>query len=67
MDILKEIKKQADDILKDDKKKEQAGDAVENILKEAKKHVKDKKAQKGIDQIIDKVDKATTSKKKKAK
>lgn len=63
MDIFKEIKKQAEDILKDDKKKEQAGDAVENLLKEAKKHVKDENGSKTIDKLIKTVDDATTSKK----
>ena len=63
MDIFKEIKKQAEDILKDDKKKEQAGDAVENLLKEEKKHVKDEKSSKTIDKLIKTVDDATTSKK----
>ena len=33
MDLVKELKKQAEDIMKDEKKKEQAGDAVEGALK----------------------------------
>ena len=64
MDIVKEIQKKADEVLKDDKKKEQVGDAVENVLKEAKKHVKDKNAQKTIESIIKGVDDATSQKKK---
>ena len=67
MDLVKELKKQADDILKDEKKKEKAGDMVEGLLKESKKHLKDKKSRKTIDSIINSVDKATTSKKKKSK
>ncbi len=67
MDLVKELKKQANDILSDDKKKEKAGDTVEDLLKEAKKHVKDKNTKKTIDSIITSVDKATTSKKKKSK
>ena len=39
MDLVKELKKQADGILKDEKKKEQAGDVVEGLLKESKKHI----------------------------
>ena len=64
MDIVKEIKKQANDILKDDKKKEKAGDVVEGLLKESKKHVKDKNTKKKIDTIISSIDKATSNKKK---
>lgn len=64
MDLVKELKKQANDILKDEKKKEKAGDMVEGLLKESKKHLKDKKTQKTIDSIITSVDKATTAKKK---
>ena len=64
MDLVKELKKQANDILKDEKKKEQAGDIVEGLLKESKKHIKDKNTKKTIDSIITSVDKATTSKKK---
>ena len=67
MDLVKELKKQADGILKDEKKKEQAGDVVEGLLKESKKHIKDKGTQKKIDSIISSVDKATTSKNKKSK
>ena len=67
MDLVKELKKQADGILKDDKKKEKAGDVVEGLLRESKKHVKDKKSRKTIDSLITSVDKATTSKKKKSK
>ena len=64
MDLVKELKKQANDLLKDEKKKEKAGDMVEGLLKESKKHLKDKKTQKTIDSIITSVDKATTAKKK---
>jgi len=64
MDLVKELKKQANDLLKDEKKKEKAGDMVEGLLKESKKHLKDKKTQKTIDSIISSVDKATTAKKK---
>ena len=64
MDLMKNLEKQAKDILKDEKKKEKAGDVVEGLLKEAKKKVKDKKSQKTIDTIISTVDKATSSKKK---
>ena len=46
MDIVKEIKKQAKDILKDDKKKEKVGDTVEGVLKSVKKNVKDDKSKK---------------------
>ncbi len=67
MDLMKELKKQADGILKDEKKKEKAGDMVEGLLRESKKHVKDKKSRKTIDTLISSVDKATTSKKKKKK
>ena len=67
MDLVKELKKQADDILKDEKKKEKAGDMVEGLLRESKKHLKDNKSRKTIDSIINSVDKATTSKKKKSK
>lgn len=67
MDLMKELKKQVDDILKDDKKKEKSGDMVEGLLRESKKHVKDKKSRKTIDNLINSVDKATTSKKKKKK
>ena len=67
MDLVKELKKQADGILKDDKKKEKAGDVVEGLLRESKKHVKDKKSRKTIDSLINSVDKATTNKKKKSK
>ena len=65
MDLVKEIKKQANDVMKDDRKKEQMGDTVEGALKEAKKHVKNKGVQKTIDSIIKSVDEATSSKKKK--
>lgn len=64
MDIVKEIQKQANDILKDDKKKEKMGDTVEGILKEVKKSVKDEKGKKTIDTLIKNVDKATSNKKK---
>ena len=67
MDIVKEIQKQAKDIMKDDKKKEKAGDAVEGFLKSVKKNVKDEKNKKVIDGLIQSVDKATSSKKKKKK
>ena len=64
MDIVKEIQKQANDILKDDKKKEKMGYTVEGILKEVKKSVKDEKGKKTIDTLIKNVDKATSNKKK---
>lgn len=64
MDIIKELKKQANDIMKDPKKKEKAGDAVEGVLKEVKKNVKDDKKKNTLDKIIKEVDKATTRKKK---
>ena len=67
MDIVKEIQKQAKDIMNDDKKKEKAGDAVEGVLKTVKKNIKDEKSKKMIDGLIQSVDKATTSKKKKKK
>ena len=67
MDLVKELKKQANDILKDEKKKEKTGDMIEGLLKESKKHIKDKNSRKTIDNIISSVDKATTSKKKKSK
>ena len=41
--LMKELEKQAKDLLKDKKKVEQAGDAVEGILEKAKKNTKDKK------------------------
>ena len=41
MDLIKELKKQAEDILKDEKKKEKAGDAVEGVLGQVKENVKD--------------------------
>ena len=65
MDILKELKKQTEDILKDEKKKEKVGDALEGALGQVKKNVKDDKTKKMIDNVIKSVDKATTSKKKK--
>ncbi len=64
MDVMKELKKQAENIMKDDKKKEQMGDAVESALKEVKKNVKDEKGKKTLDSIIKSVDKATSRKKK---
>lgn len=64
MDLVKELKKQAEEIMKDDKKKEQMGDTVEGALGEAKKHFKDKKTKSAIDSIIKTVDDATSSKKK---
>ena len=67
MDIVKEIQKQAKDIMKDDKKKEKAGDAVEGFLKSVKQPVQDEKNKKVIDGLIQSVDKATSSKKKKKK
>ncbi len=51
--------------MKDEKKKEKAGDAVEGVLGQVKKKVKDDKTKKMIDNVIKNVDKATTSKKKK--
>ena len=65
MDLVKELKKQANDIMKDKKKKEKAGDAVESILKSVKSQVKDKDKKKMIDKAIKAVDDATTTKKKK--
>ncbi len=65
MDLVKEIKKQAEGIMKDPKKKEAAGDKVEGLLKEVKKSVKDSKGKSTIDKIIKEVDKATTTKKTK--
>ena len=64
MDLVKELKKQAEDIMKDEKKKEQAGDAVEGALKTVKGHVKDEKKKDMIDKAIKAVDDATTTKKK---
>ena len=64
MDLVKELEKKTKNIMKDDKAKEQVGDVIENALKEAKKHIKDKDKQKTIDTIIKGVDKATTKKKK---
>ena len=64
MDIIKEIKKQANDIMKDEKKKEKVGDTIENGLKGIKTKVKDKKKKDMIDKAIKVVDDATTSKKK---
>ena len=52
MDIMKELKKQANDIMKDEKKKEKAGDAVESVLKSIKKNVKDEGKKKMIDKVI---------------
>ena len=63
MDIVKELKKQADEIMKDEKKKEQAGDAVEGVLKGVKGNVKDEGKKELIDKAIKAVDDATTSKK----
>ena len=65
--LMKELEKLAKDLLKDKKKVEQAGDAVEGILEKAKKNTKDKKKQKTIDTIIKAVDDATTTKNKKNK
>ena len=63
MDLLKEIEKQANDIMKDTKKKEKVGDTIEQALAEAKKHVKDKNTKKTIDSLIKSVDDATSIKK----
>ena len=65
MDIVKELKKQADDIMKDEKKKEQFGDAIEGGLKAIKGQVKDKDKKDLIDKAIKVVDDATTTKKNK--
>ena len=65
MDLFNEIKKQAEGIMKDPKKKEQAGDTVEGLLKEVKKNVKNSKGKDTIDKLIKEVDKATTTKKTK--
>ena len=67
MDIVKELKKQVNDIMRDDEKKEKAGDAVEGVLKQVKKSVKGDKEKALIDKVIKEVDKATTSKKSKKK
>lgn len=67
MDVVKEIQKKAEEVMKDDKKKEQLGDALEGALKEAKKHIKNNNTQKTIDTIIKSVDDATSSTKKKNK
>ena len=65
MDILKELKKQTEDILKNAEKKEKVGDALEGALGQVKKNVKDDKTKKMIDNVIKSVDKATTNKNKK--
>ena len=65
MDIVKELKKQAKEIMKDEKIKEKAADAVEGLLKEVKKNVKGKDKKEMLDKAIKAVDDATTSKKKK--
>ena len=67
MDVVKEIQKKAEEVMKDDKKKEQLGDAVEGALKEAKKNIKNDNTKKTIDTIIKSVDGATSSKQKKNK
>ena len=67
MDIVKELKKQAQDIMKDEKKKEKLGDTIENGLKSIKGQVKDKNKKDLIDKAIKVVDDATTTKKKSKK
>ena len=67
MDILKELAKQANNVMKDGKKKEKVGDAVEGVLKEVKKSVKSEDSKKMIDNIIKTVDGATSTKKKTTK
>ena len=62
---IKDLEKQAKELLKDKKKVEQAGDMVEDFLEKAKKKTKDKKKQKTLDTIIKAVDDATSTKKKK--
>ena len=64
MDLVKEIKKQANDIMKDDKKKEKFGDVIEGGLKVIKNQVKDKSKKNFLDKAIKAVDDATTTKKK---
>jgi hypothetical protein len=64
MDILKKVKEEAADVMKDAKKREKAGDAIENVLKSAKKNVKDKKSKNTIDKVIKAVDSATRRAKK---
>lgn len=64
MDIVKELKKQANDIMKNEKKKEKLGDTIENGLKTIKDQVKDKNKKELLDKAIKAVDAATTSKKK---
>jgi len=65
MDIVKELKKQTNSIMKDEKKKEKVGDAVEGVLKNIQKKTKDEKKKKMIGQAIKTVDSATSAKKKK--
>ena len=61
---LEEIKKQADSIMNDEKKKEQFGNTIENGLKSIKNKVKDKDKEDLLDKAIKAVDDATTTKKK---
>ncbi|MBQ6324147.1 MAG: hypothetical protein IJI22_04905 [Bacilli bacterium] len=65
MDILGKVKKEASNMMKDAKKREKAGDAIEGVLKTAKKSVKDEKSKKTLDKVIKAVDSATSQKKKK--
>lgn len=67
MSIIKELKKQANNLLKDSKKKEKMGDAVEGVLKEVKKSVKNKNTKDILDKAIQTVDSVTTTKKKTSK
>lgn len=65
MGILDKVKKEATNMMKDAKKREKAGDAIEGVLKNAKKNVKDEKSKKTLDKVIKAVDSATRQKKKK--
>ena len=65
MGILDKVKKEATNMMKDAKKREKAGDAIEGVLKNAKKNVKDEKSKKTLDKVIKAVDSATSQKKKK--
>lgn len=64
MGILDKVKKEATNMMKDAKKREKAGDAIEGVLKNAKKNVKDEKSKKTLDKVIKAVDSATSQKKK---
>ncbi len=64
MDMVKELKKHANNIMKDKKTKEKIGDTIENGLKSIKNQVKDHNKKEFLDKAIKAVDAATTSKKK---